>query len=902
MSALLDAITHARVSTGDATAPVMVLAPARANAVLLRQRLMLEGPWINITFGDPDSLFRDLARPALLEQGLMHEPSGWAELALTRAIRDTPSAWSDTLQQPGWIRPLASSLRTLAGLDLSRLDVDHPPLELLRTFTIRLDEERARAGYANHAQILAAARVGLRRPSLPVNRAKAAVLFGDRVLQPAVHQVLRLWLESRPAVSLLSSAFGNLDPAPNGLRDTAPSAHELELRGAGSSRLGGLQFALYFTRRRTEPDASVTLARTPDDVRECEEVVREALKHVEAGVALTDIAIAVPDARHIQSLRHALLRANLPATCLVGPPLSESPSALFLDAALELAESSRTAEAWYRFLSLPGLRLRAVLGALGTARRGRWRKLLRRCGVHRGDALLDALRVWSPTKDATDPTGDIEARDSLVHAMESLSVQLDLLVEPGSWLEVSGQWASFLKSWWSSSVDRNTLLGLLGGGSDSMRLTLQDARGHLRRLLDGTPQLSGTLSDRAIRVAAPMNLLGGQFRVVLTMGLTDGRFPTRRQEDPFLPDAVLDQINSQLGVSLPTSRAHLERERRRFAALVASCTETLWLSSPAMDMGQDRPLLPSHFLLDALRAMGLAPTYASLEREQVSVGSRSSVLPPAERSLDAAEHRAARLLAAPAANAAWMCSHVLHRAQVERLLRKDDAQANVWNGLITAPIPPIPGWDDEGVPGFVLAVLLSAPERYLLRQVLGVSPASRFPKPPDPFDRKTRQRTLLDLFDVDQDIDATVESFDAHIRERFGGDWPAGMRDLALQIARTDAEKVHQLVPAMTPAPEVVAHALDSALPWRLRGEQGFVDDNTFYSLDLYATSKDVLDHPATALHAIAVGTEEWTALTPFSRKPKTLEMAEVRDRLLVRLRAVHEVVETGWWPREVGE
>ena len=79
------------------------------------------------------------------------------------------------------------------------------------------------------------------------------------------------------------------------------------------------------------------MARTPDDVRETVEAVREVRRAVQRGVPLDRIAIALPDGRQRSALEEALARAALPTTWLVGVVASELPPARLLALAVEVA-------------------------------------------------------------------------------------------------------------------------------------------------------------------------------------------------------------------------------------------------------------------------------------------------------------------------------------------------------------------------------------------------------------------------------------------------------------------------------------------------------------------------------------------------------------------------------------
>ena len=127
-----------------------------------------------------------------------------------------------------------------------------------------------------------------------------------------------------------------------------------------------------------------------------------------------------------------------------------------------------------------------------------------------------------------DPTGDRRSAASLRAAVGALAADLEALSGAGRPGEHALRWTAFLRRWWRPSPDRAQLIGTLegwGGPELGPELEASTALAELRDALDGAAALSGTLTDRAIRVATPMALLGGAFDVVVATGLTEGRLP-----------------------------------------------------------------------------------------------------------------------------------------------------------------------------------------------------------------------------------------------------------------------------------------------------------------------------------------------------------------------------------------
>lgn len=277
---------------------------------------------------------------------------------------------------------------------------------------------------------------------------------------------------------------------------------------------------------------------------------------------------------------------------------------------------------------------------------------------------------------------------------------------------------------WVPSPDRAQVLALLQGWGPAglgPSVSLEGARAALRDAL-AAPALSGSLSDPAIRVVTPMGLLGGAFDLVVVTGLTEGRLPRRPGEDPVLPDGLLEQLNRALGTCLATSRELAAFEYRRFAAIVSSCTGRLWLSSPATQLLEGRPLLPSTLLLETASVLlGRRARFRDLEDVQVRCGSRARPWPDdAARAVGALEHRVAATALDRRAGLARLARHSTARRLLGLHRALDASAPTPWTGTLAPGILPVPGLDGTPLPPAKLAKLIADPGAFLVDEVLGV--------------------------------------------------------------------------------------------------------------------------------------------------------------------------------------
>ena len=152
-------------------------------------------------------------------------------------------------------------------------------------------------------------------------------------------------------------------------------------------------------------------------------------------------------------------------------------------------------------------------------------------------------------------------------------------------------------------------------------LPLAEVRRHLGERLLGAER--ATPGDRYRRVfVAPIERARGlSFRSVAIPGLHEGGIGGAPREDPLLPD----RRRPELAAGLPLAADRLEAERLRLALAVGAATERLFLSCSSLKVVEGRPLTPSYFLVEALRA-GEGRTF-TLDEIETRAGQDSGVVP-----------------------------------------------------------------------------------------------------------------------------------------------------------------------------------------------------------------------------------------------------------------------------------
>jgi len=915
--ALHDAARRLRQELGDPTASLALIVPASTNGVLARQALQRAGAFIRIRALTPEQLLSGLSRLTLAQQGLRPPPPGWLELTLTRRLPHLglPDDLGTTLSQPGWIPALASTLTRLERAGITPQALDQAPAssnrELLRAVLADVATQRADAGYAGPPQVLAAARQALASPTkTPVERMRGAILLGDRVLPTDCFRVLCDWLAERPTELVLPAPLDALEPAERGLRRAAEHAPTTVVSPDANTALARVRRRLWRTPdgAAAPRDDSVILARTPDEQREINEAVRVIRATIrDRGTPLDRIALVVPDAAQAQVVRETLRRASLPATLLVGPPVTAGPSGSFLRLALDLAGGQDDVATWHALLTTPALRLGRALGEGATTGRGRWRRLLSECGASRDvDRMRQGLaRQLEQVEQARDPEGDRAALRALDAALSALGQALADLRTPRSLGGFARACAAFLERWGARSqegVMLQAFLKSLGVGGPAVPLGL--ARQELLRLLDATPQLEGTLSDRAIVVAMPMALLGGSFDLVCVTGLSHGRLPRKLRPDALLPDPLIHALRAS-GHPLLPSTALAAREPRRLGAALGAAEQALWLSTPAYEMMEGRPSLSSALLLDVASALeGRRVGFAELEARLVRAGSRHRAFAGKhehDQALSLAEHRTARAWDVPEQALPWLLAHPAVLRVVLQHLHAQDPTPSAWTGLVPAGLVELPG-QDHPTSARSLQRLLASPQEFFLRHVLGAWPPRRLPGPVDVFGdlnlhllgairRAVAQGTL--------DADGLLAAWEDEVREQQPLDpLDADELDLGRRLA------ARQAAPLLDQGlPHAESPELDDAevMGWRISGRRGFTAPGELQELLLARTPsarKAVEERIASFIHAVAEGRPDSDQVHFRSIRGGQVQVpvGEGRAAVLAHLGAATRIAQAGWW------
>ncbi len=944
-ASLEQAIRRARALVDDPHARVRIVAPSAGSADLARRALGDLGPFIRVRFSTVEVLLSELGVPALARRGLAPEPPGWLtttiEAEVARLADDGLAGYGATLARPGWTATLEAAVRAVeqARLTPDRLrSIDAPDgvrerlvivAELLEAITARRDE----AKLYSRTDVHVAAAASASGDGLPVHRDQATVVLGDRQLAPAAFEALRAWCQSRPCVRLGLYPLENLAPAPHGIRAAAQSA-ELVLpdldTATGSHHLRRWLFVEDATAATSTTD--VEAIRNLDEHREVRAAVRRALEAIHAGTPLDRIAFVLPDPSSAALLKDALAEADVPATWLTGPPLSTAGPARLLLHAIALSDGADTTVDWYRFLRTPSLRLRARLGPAAVRGRGRWRSLLREVGVSRDTTrILDGLTKLEDGLDAEEDANKIAATRALAQSIRALREDFDAWPESAPFATHVKAWVKWVERWASSRPERAAVTAVLKsiGRPAGPNVGRQQARRTLERILRGTPWLGGGLDDPTVRVLPPMEMIGGEFDLVCVLGLTEGRFPTARTEDPLITDALVEAVHTATDVRLDDSDARRRREVRRFAATVSATRGALWLSVPAYELTTARPVAPSTLLFDVKAALqGERATLAELEDWLAAPDCDPVGAPNApDRALSESERRLARARRAPQDAVEPLAHHVvarrllgLHRS-IDRLragLSSDALHLDAWSGRIDPDVFAAALEARTLGPGAVRR-LVAQPHRFFFQDLLRAWPASYLPGAIDPTDPKWIRGAVQSAL-VRAETWAALSAEPNAWLDRVLEDEPdlAQLAEQTREIARgkfrADLELVGEHVEALRDArPITLPETPVADTPWSLAERETWRTDDavlTFTGGDVPKTLKtfdrdfDTACVAVAALdldvgHTIAIGKAKRVAGAPTVGEGRTDLLA---PELIRALHVCHARARAGLWPFFAGK
>ena len=375
------------------------------------------------------------------------------------------------------------------------------------------------------------------------------------------------------------------------------------------------------------PARGTRIVSVSDADEEVRTAMTEIIEAARRGVPLDRIAVLFPQrepyARILQEQFHA---AGIPFNGTAARPLAEAVLGRWLRELLDLPASDFDRAAVMRLVTSAPVR-----GSDG--RRlptSRWERVSRDAGVVRGlagwrDRLDTYARTLSTRADAAESREESvewriardrrEAADSehLAGFVSSLGAAIQEGAAYNRWADLSAWLLNTIDTYLGAEHERDgwpepeqyaaqrveavvdSLAGLddLGEPVDlevfrrTLMMELEDDAGHTGDLGDGV--LVGTVASA----------LGVDLDTVVVLGLAEGIFPARPQEDPLLHDAERAEVADEL----PPRRTRISEQHRHLLASLASASDQRVMVFPRGDLRRSAAHSPSRWLLDTVQAL-----------------------------------------------------------------------------------------------------------------------------------------------------------------------------------------------------------------------------------------------------------------------------------------------------------
>ena len=611
----------AEAKAGNPLAPVTVVPPNTYAGIGLRRVLAGDGGLLNVGFMALARLAEQLGAPTMAAKH-RRPLSAAVEMAVVRTVAmemvgQEPLgnvAAHSTLHQS-----LQAAFKEMVRLKDSELDmlVREGPLRQATVELYRRFRERTVEYYGPEDEAWAAAEA--------VRSGR-----GQPALQDVGALVFFLLTRPSPGETALLTALSDTAPCSLVVGRTGEAGID-EAEGAWWERFGGAS-ADGSADLDVKPESIVS---APDAREEVRQAVRDMLQRAEAGVPFHRMAALYrrQDPYAFQ-LRMELGFAGIPVAGPDPSPLRDSVPGRLLTGMLDVIREDFSRAALMRWLADAPV-WNAASNRSASSEMQRWESLSRQAGVVHGSEQWKE-RIQGLTASMAQRREGAEARGDLTDAQargyvegiagaERLLALVEQLAQ-GKPPADGSRWSAFAE-WAKDAIDR------YGQGKNDWPAQQQDALGRVESALEelgkldsveGATTLAGFQQALDSALSAYMGRSGAtgtgvfvaglgaatgmEFDTVWLLGMSEGDYPGRSDEDPLLPEYVRAQV---LKGALPLRREAQLHERRDYVAALAG-GERRRLSYSRVDPVTRRSQYPSPWLLEA--ASTLAGERVSSER------------------------------------------------------------------------------------------------------------------------------------------------------------------------------------------------------------------------------------------------------------------------------------------------
>lgn len=778
----------------DPLAPVTVIVPSNQVGLDVRRALARESALVNVRFLVVERAAELVAAGRLNAQGLKPRSKWrWLEVLREAAMADG-GRLAKVADHPATLRRLAAAAADLRGVQEDVLRAIAQSDDVLAGETVRVVEraEAAAADFYDDHRLVEEAAAALREGAAAARELGALVLYLPERVTAATAAFVRA-AAGGPGAAAVVGLTGD-EEADRGMERWAQllaDGHTAGPAGLATPILPG------------------RVASLPDSEEEVRYAAREAWRLADEGVPLHRMAILYGNPDQYRALVHELLVSlGLPHN---GPgirKLSDSLAGRTVLGALRAAGTEFRRDAVIDWLSSA-----PVQWGGRDVPAPRWDAVTRDAGVTRGlERWRQAIEAYCARQEMLGEQGRLDDGE-VGRRVETARAVADFVNDAAGRLsgpdkaavdEYARATAAALEHW----LPRAALEHREGMPEDELKAWDEVKRvlGELEVAGTGGAVVSAAAFEAALREAlgAPMarhgrigegvfvgsvaEAAGMTFEATWVLGLGERIYPPQEGDDPLLPERVRGRFAGEI----PSAAERRLAERRAYLAVVAGsgrCTVTM----PRASLRDQRPVLPSRWLLEAAAALAGQPVYASdLEKMVDGRAERPAwldVVDSFEAAIRAGDSWAStdeRDLAELVRGGATPWEHPLaadglREGMAARAARAFGARMMMPAGVgpFSGEAGPSPETGDEPLPVSATAMetLAACPFRYFLRYELGVREVER-PEELDVIDA-AEQGSLMHL---------ALERFVREVMEGRGtaevtGKWRDEERQRLLEIA-----------------------------------------------------------------------------------------------------------------------
>lgn len=613
----------------DPISPVLVLVGSNLLRIYLQRLLLLNGfPHANVRFLTFIDLARQLALPALMEQGKYPLPLG-GELVIVDGLAsrlNKESYFYPLRERRGFRRALLATFLDLwdSGLPAIPLKEEKKLAELddlYLTFRSQITKN-----FFSEVELLSQASRYV--ADFPEKwGVQELLVYGFYDFTENQKRLLEACAQHLKIIAFMpwrkNPGFDYAGPTYRWFRGLGCQERILEkpLPKDGNS-LKVLQrdlFSISWPGGEKSKDERVKIIAAPNEVQEVKEIAREIISLAQEGIPFQEMAILLRKGEiYFNLIKETFQNLGIPVYFASGLPLLQTPEAKSVLLLLDLINSNWPRTQVMEFLTFAPLAWSKFLDEEPVP--AYWDLISRQAGIIAGRKDWEeklALYLSRHAEDEPrDEPGD-EPEDENGGAKKSYPQEaarfkyflqgffddLENFPAQGTWSILATRLIELIEKYLLPGEAKKEIIKILQRLKD---LDALQGEVHLRQFKEILTETfkegslrEGAFQEGSVCVAEIMPARGLSFRVVFIPGLVERVFPAAARQDPLLLDQERQKINqaARLKGGLPLKGSRGQEEKILFTLAVSAARERLVLSYPRLDPASGKERIPSFFLL-----------------------------------------------------------------------------------------------------------------------------------------------------------------------------------------------------------------------------------------------------------------------------------------------------------------